>query len=368
MWVRVMNRQLIIRGVAVSAAAIAASVFAAGQFFGDESAMAPSGVVSGDASQVRGASLVGGSSYSPPPQTSLPDGSKSPSLAFLETDSAPDQAAAPRGSERATLEFTALDSSPDKAAAPDLQNDISPVVALAEPETPREKSLCASEMTASPAIDGLFELRLSAPCNAGERIVVSHGDLAFTTKLDQAGAFSAYLPALSATVAVDAFLSDDTLLQASTEVPDFDQYARMIVQWSGADAMALHAFHRGAMYGEDGHIHSINPFDPVLEEAFLVSLGDPEALEPMLAQVYSVPLAQAADTRLQLELGTSAQTCGDDLSAYVMSTAGAQAGQPRELRVAMPACGTGDGFVLIDLPFDPAAPEAEGLEFSADQS
>lgn len=364
MWVIVMNRQLIIRGVAVSAAAIAASVFAAGQFMGDQSAMAPSGVVSGDASQVRGAGLVGGTSFAAPPQTTPPDGSKSPSLALSENDSAPDQAAAPRGSERATLEFTALDSSQDKAAAPDVQSDISPVLALAEPETP----LCASEMIASPAIDGLFELRISAPCNTGERVVVSHGDLAFTSKLDQEGKFSAYLPALSATVAVDAFLSDDTLLQASTEVPDFDQYARMIVQWSGEDTVALHAYHRGAMYGEDGHIHSMNPFDPALEEAFLVSLGDPTALEPMLAQVYSVPLAQATDTRLQLELGTSAQTCGNDLSAYVMSTAGVQAGQPSELRVAMPACSTGDGFVQVDLPFDAATPEADGLEFTADES
>lgn len=344
MWVVKMNRQMIIRGAAVSAAAIAASVFLAGQFLGDKATLAD-GAIPDAPIEIRGASVVG-----PYGSTTLP------------ADKAP------------VLEFAALEKSADTADASTAEESFQPELTFAEtsqpvaPQKPVESSLCDASLSAAPAVDGLMEIRLSAPCNMNERVVISHGDLAYSATLDDAGAYTAYIPALAADARIDAFLADDTYLQAQTEIADHNLHARMIVQWSGSAKVALHAFHRGAGYGEEGHISVLNPFDAALEEAFLVALGDRDGVEPMLAQVYSVPVERAADSRVQLELGVNAQTCGTDVVAFVMSTHGEGSGSVEELIVAMPDCGSGDGLVIVDLPFNPISPTVGTLEFTSDQS
>lgn len=328
-----MNRQLIIRGVAISVAAIGVSVFAAGEFLGDGRGLPPTGAVSGGAPDVLGASLTGGTN----------------------------SAAKPDDSMDVTWDFAARDTAPFTIAAPDVQTDILPDLVLIEQDAGPAPSLCSPDMSARPAIDGLIDLRLSAPCNMGERVVISHGDLAFAVTLDETGSYSAYIPALAEQASVEAFLEDDSTLQATTLVPDFADHARMVVQWTGPDAISLHAFHRNAGYGDDGHMHAANPFDPALEEAFLVTLGDPIVPEPMLAQVYSTPLTSATDTRLQLEVAATPATCGMDLTALIMPTHGPDAGNVRALNVAVPACGGDGGFVLIDLPFDVLAADQVAL-------
>jgi hypothetical protein len=344
-----MNRQLVIRGVAISIAAIAASVFLASEFLGDNDTLA-SGAISDAPVEVRGASVI-----SPYGRTTLPEAAE-PSVEVSALDSSSKQAAAPIVQDSFQPELTFAEQ-----AAP-----VEPILALDQAQTV-ERSLCDASLSVTPAIDGLLELRVAAPCNTNERVVISHGDLAFSAMLDAAGDLSVYIPALAADARVDAFLSDDTFLQGQTTVPDYADHARMIVQWSGAAKLDLHAYHRGAAYGDEGHIHAMNPFDPALEEAFLVALGDGQGLEPMLAQVYSVPMAQAGTARVELEATVNADTCGTDLVAFVMPTHGAGAGAVEELRVAMPDCGSGEGFVILDLPFDPAQPVAEGLEFTSDQ-
>lgn len=339
MWVVMMNRKLVIRGAAISVSAIAASVFVAGQYLGENQSLTSAGSVSGMVTEIRGASLVGA-----PVQPAQQD---------IAT-------AAPQ--------FSALDIGAETMGGPVIQNDIQPALVFADQGLPQDSVGCSADVVAEPSVDGLISLRLTAPCNPNERVVISHGDLAFSATLDAAGAFSAYIPALSTPAKVDVFLSDDTYLQAETVVPEYGSYARMIVQWTGSDSLALHAFHRGAAYGEDGHIHARNPFDPDLEEAFLVALGDPTGVEPMLAQVYSIPLAQADIASVQLEVAANAETCGKDLSAFVMPTHGTGAGHVEELSIAMPDCGAGDGFVILDLGFDPVTPAAEALEFTSDQS
>jgi hypothetical protein len=186
---------------------------------------------------------------------------------------------------------------------------------------------------------------------------------------DAEGEYSAFVPALSATVRVDAFLADDSHLQAETDLPEVADYARMVVQWSGADAVSLHAFHRGAEFGGDGHIHALNPFDPALEEAFLVGLGDADAAEPLLAQVYSVPMSEAAGASLQLEVDVTSGNCGTDMIAYVLPKFGARDADMRELGLSMPDCDATGGMVLVDLPFTAPKPRtAQMLDLSGDQS
>jgi hypothetical protein len=351
-----MDRQLVIRGAAISIAAIAASVFAAGEFLGDKETLS-AGAISSAPVEIRGASVI-----SPVGSTTLPEGME-PSLQVSALDKSEDKSTVPSVQESFQPELTFA----DQGAIVDNSLPIEQPLFIGQADTV-ETALCDANLTAAPAIDGLIELRLSAPCNSNERIVVSHGDLAYSTTLDMAGEYNGYIPALAADARVDVFLSDDTYLQAQTSVPDYADYARMIVQWTGEAKVDLHAYHRGAAYGEEGHIHAMNPFDPALEEAFLVALGEVEGAEPMLAQVYSVPVAQGAATRIQLEAVADTQSCGTDLVAFVMPTHGEGAGIVEELRVAMPDCASGDGLVILDLPFTPAPSAAQGLEFTSDNS
>lgn len=334
-----MNKQLITRGASVSITAIAASVFLAEQFLVDKVLVSSGGSVPTEAVEIRVASVAD---------------------PYSGTVVSQDVAA--------EVDFSALETPDEKMSATGSQHDFQPKLTFVEQTMPSETSLCSPSISVAPAIDGLVELHVSAPCRPGEPVVISHGDLAFSETLDQAGSYWGYLPALSANVTVDVFMSDDTILQAETRVPDFDLYARVIVQWDGPETIALNAYHDGAQFGGSGHIHASNPFDPALEDAFLVAFGDPLSLEPMLAQVYSVPLAKAGSTRLQLELAATEQTCGADLLAYVLSTPGAPAGQHTELRVAMPSCEAGDALVILDLPFEPRMPTVGLLESTSDQS
>lgn len=334
-----MDRKLIIRGAAVSVSAIAASLFLSGQFLKDNAALSSDGALSAAPANIRSASVVG----------------------------APGSASAPREAAP-ELKLAALQTSDDQVGAPETQTDFLPELTFAQQSGPGETTLCAPSMSALPAIDGLFELRLSAPCNGNERVVISHGDLAFSATFDADGAYTAYIPALAADVTVDAFLADDTYLQAETQISDHMDYARLIVQWSGAAKVDLHAYHGDAKSDDAGHIHVMNPFDPNLEQAFLIALGEPSAIEPMLAQVYSVPVQAADNSRVQLEIVSDAATCGTEVVAFVMSAQGPNAGSVDELRVAMPSCDGADGLVILDLPFGSSVPAASGLEFTSDRS
>ena len=97
------------------------------------------------------------------------------------------------------------------------------------------------------------------------------------------------------------FLAEDIYLQAAASVPEADDHVRVALQWSGEASFALHAYHDGASHGENGHVHALRPFDPNLEESFLISLGESGGPEPMVAEIYSVPVTFVENSRLEIE-------------------------------------------------------------------
>ncbi len=321
-----MTRIFVIRSAGIAISAIAASVLAAQHFMGGTQTADRSGAVTDRVEAVVGASLVSGSG---------------------RTDNAPE---APPPAEAPQLQLSALDDTPqdDGASAPTA--DFQPDLVLSSDEGAGTADACAATLDAAPAIDGLIQLRLDAPCNADERIVVSHGDLAFSAMTGPDGGYSGYIPALAAQASVDVFMADDTYLQAQAEVPDYNSYARVIVQWNGPNVMDLHAFHGGAGHDEPGHVHVASPFDPALEEAFLIALGTEAGPEPMLAQVYSVPAAQAGNVRLSLEVESDSRVCGQDMTGYILRAGPGARDTVEELGVAMPGCDDPDGLVILQLP------------------
>ncbi|MGP9790453.1 hypothetical protein [Roseinatronobacter sp. NSM] len=350
-----MNSQIIIRGTAIAIAGIAASIFAAKEFMVQSPQPHAQAQVSPQNTNgsVVGASLLGGASsdVSAQPAAAQPEDA----LAFdldLANDMTGDMAQPTLPD--AELVLGALDNRAPSDTASRLDVDFRPELALAETSTRDNDASCTPVLTLDASVDALLNLRVNAPCNPSERVVISHDDLAFSAYSDADGVLSAYIPALSENASVDAFLEDGTVLQGTVTVPDVALHHRVIVQWTGDIGLSLHAFHRGAEYGSNGHIHASRPFDPDLQEAFVIGLGEARGPEPMLAHIYSVPVNMLDQSRMELEAVHDMRSCGTDVSAYIMQTGGGMRAELKELLLSMPACGMDQGLAVIALPFEHA--------------
>lgn len=355
-----MNSQIIIRGTAIAIAGIAASIFAAKEFMVEAPQSHAQTQVSPQNTNgaVVGASLLGAGS-APAEISAQPANSQAEDTLIFDADLAD-------GTENSTqreaeLVLGALDTVVPSDTASRLDADFRPELALAETSTRDNDASCAPVMTLEPSVDALVNLRVTAPCNMSERIVISHDDLAFSAYTDDDGVLSVYIPALSENASVDAFLEDGTILQDSVTVPDVALHHRVIVQWTGDIGLSLHAFHRGAAYDSSGHIHASRPFDPDLQEAFVIGLGEARGPEPMMAHIYSVPVSMLDQSRMELEAVHDMRSCGKDVSAYIVQSGGGLRAELKELSLAMPACGMDQGLAVIALPFEHAR-HAEPLD------
>ncbi|MCC5958604.1 MAG: hypothetical protein JJU08_04640 [Rhodobacteraceae bacterium] len=360
-----MNSQIIIRGTAIAIAGIAASIFAAKEFIGDPSQPQPQSQAQTQSTPqsangtVVGASLIGAGSSVAKDEGATPAASSAEPDLPLNIDTATTESPTTESADSTKPELLLGALEPDLRGdtALRLDADFRPELALAEAslnDYDEHHADCTTNITLEASVDALLNMRLSAPCNASQRVVISHGDLAFSAYTDEDGAFSAYIPALAEDASVDAILEDGALLQASATVPDVSLHHRVIVQWTGDFGLSLHAFHQGAAYGTSGHIHASRPFDPDLQEAFVISLGETHGPDAMMAHIYSVPVAMLGQSRVELEAAHDFRSCGKDLSAYVLQSDGGQTAGLKELSLAMPDCGPDQGVAVIALPFEHA--------------
>lgn len=329
-----MDKKIILRGVAILCAGISASIFAVNQLSGNSK---PEGQVDfsqlqAPSTKVMGASLVGGS-------------------ARLELHDQAERMDAPA--------FTgSAGQSEQTAGAPDdagLSTDSSILTGShASSEDASEYSSlgfiddgCSPTLSATLMVDALIELSIDAPCHPEERLVISHDDLVFSAATNANGNYSAFVPALSADAKIDVFLAEDVYLQTALKVPEADDHIRVTLQWSGEANFALHAYHDGASHGENGHVHALRPFDPNLEESFLISLGDPHGPEPMIAEIYSVPATFIDKTRLEIEFQFTQKQCGQDFSAYISNNRTGAEKALKEVSFAVADCPTDSGLAIM---------------------
>lgn len=339
-----MNRQVIIRGAAIAFAGVAASVFAAQQFLdlgGTPPTMAqgPNAVP-----QAMGASLMGSTANVPQAPQAEPTPLK---LAQATEPSEQPKTAALEETQVASLNAALA---PEQSTPPNA--DFQPPLTLAQASSSEHDGSCAATLNAIPAIDALVDLRLRAPCAPNTRIVISHDDLAFSAFTDDAGELAIYVPALTAAATFEAFMPDQSVLSAQALITDIEQHVRVIVQWTGSDSIELHAYHRAAGYGDSGHINATRPFDPDADAAFVLMLGEARGPEPMLAQIYSVPVDMVDQARAEIEVNVTPQTCGNDFTAFVSQKWAGAAGTLEELSVAMPDCSEIGSIALVPLKLE----------------
>ncbi len=326
-----MEKQTIIRGAAIVVAGITASILGAQYLLeGRQASESAHLAVPSDARNVMSAGF-------------MPAGTTAPRIA---------------ADDRLEIDETSFLSLSDPAVLPDATpalDDFAVQSALPEASAtssagPLQATDCTPQLTAQDTFDALIEFTVTAPCHPHERLVISHADLAYSAYTSDTGTYSAYLPALAETARIDVFLGETEFLQATVTVPEADAHYRLVLQWTGEARFGLHAYHRGAAFGEEGHLHALRPFDPEIEEAFLISLGEQRGQEPMLAEIYSVPAELAQTSRLELELQFQAAQCAQELSAYVLHTGAGIRSEVKEVGFATPACPSEPGISIMALP------------------
>ena len=215
-------------------------------------------------------------------------------------------------------------------------------------------AVCGPKAALSVGDGAMLDLSLSAPCHAGERVVIRHAGLAFTALTDAKGGLRIRLPAMAEAAEVSVLFAGGTSVAAQTNVPELSLYDRVAVQWMGDDAFDLHGLEFGAAFGAAGDVSASNPGAVVGASAatggFLTALGDGSVDLPMRAQVYTFPTrlsARDGDVQIVIEAEITPKTCGRDMLAQTVGTRRNADPAVTDLSVSMPDCGTPGGYVEL---------------------
>ena len=225
----------------------------------------------------------------------------------------------------------------------------------ASPATPGENECMIDvDLLAEPM--AMVGLTMLAPCHPDERVVLRHEGLVVTAKTSGTGALFVSLPALSDKASLSVRFRDGATVTRTVAVPDAGLLRRFGVQWIGDEAFQLHAFENGSDYGDPGHVSAANPHFPTAGQpvtgGFLSLLGDDQVDMPMLAEVYTYPIADDTPVRIVLEAAVTKGTCARDILGETLADVGGDV-TVTELTLAMPDCNAiGDILVLKNL--DPA--------------
>ena len=237
----------------------------------------------------------------------------------------------------------------DRTAA--LDDDAAPALQFTPPSTDTTAAPdCAMALTLLPGAAGTITSTLTAPCNGGEAVTITHGNLRFSETMPENAPLTVILPALHVDAAVQMSLPGAAPLREQVHIPEAANHARTVLQWSGTPDFALHAFHAGAGYGQPGHVHALNPFDPAAEGAFTLTLGDARLDQPRVAHVHSAPVASADAVRFGIAAQHNASTCGTVMQAETFGNAAHASAAPVPLAVHMDACDVEASFVMVPVP------------------
>lgn len=129
-------------------------------------------------------------------------------------------------------------------------------------------------------------------------------------------------------------------------MPEVASLRRFGVQWMADDSFQLHAFEKGASYGQPGHVSAGGQDGG---QGRLTVLGDAGVENPMLAEVYTYPADATLPVEVVVEAAVTDKTCARELIGETLTSV-AGAAYVTDLTVATPDCdAAGDILVLKNL-------------------
>ncbi|MHA6324812.1 translocase [Roseivivax sp. CAU 1753] len=214
---------------------------------------------------------------------------------------------------------------------------------------------CDIAATAEPTAGALVSLAITAPCHGSERLTVHHSGMMFTATMQPDGSLALVVPALSEqAVFILSYASGDGAV-VQTQVSSLAFYDRVALQWRDQSGLQLHAREMGADYFAEGHVWSgaRGSIEAAArgEGGFLTRLGDADAPEPLLAEIYSFPAGTArvnGDIALTVEAEVTAANCAGDVEAQMLQLRTGSSLTVQDLTLSMPECDAVGDFLVLD--------------------
>lgn len=214
---------------------------------------------------------------------------------------------------------------------------------------------CELTAKAVPTAGAMVDVSLHAPCYLGERVSIVHEGMTFSRHLSGEGKLKETIPALTPDVAISFSFMNGETITAFAEVPSVSLYDRVVLQWQGKTIAQIHAREYGADYGTEGHVWAGAPrdFSAVIggHGGFLTSLGDPAAMSPMLAEVYTFPSGLAkteGGVELTIEAEVTQDNCGTEIQARTSQYAAGKEISSRFMSLAVPNCSAVGNFLVLN--------------------
>lgn len=215
---------------------------------------------------------------------------------------------------------------------------------------------CDPVITATPAPAAMVDLMVSAQCLPQARVTIHHNGMMVQALTDAQGTLRMRAPALAHEALFIASFENGTGAVARAQVPDFDAYQRVVLQWRGDAGFQIHALEYGATYGDAGHIWHDAPGDPnrviAGQGGALTSLGDLALPDGLRAEVYTFPtgVAQTGEVVLTAEAVITPANCTRDVQAQALQVGAGGVLTAQELTLTMPSCEVeGDILMLKNL-------------------
>lgn len=228
------------------------------------------------------------------------------------------------------------------------------IIASADPvETTIEMS-CEIDLQAHVGVAAMVNLSMAADCLPNERFVLHHSGMMFSAYTDENGAASLEVPALAENAVFIASFSNGEGAVVQQEVPTLGDFSRVVVQWSGAVALGLHAREYNADYFTAGHIHadatgSLENVD-MGASGMMHVLGDASAIKPLMAQIYTYPVSKAMSdgiVHLSVEAEVTAANCGAEVEAQTLQLGEGNAIKVQDFTLYVPDCDAQGDFLVL---------------------
>ncbi len=234
------------------------------------------------------------------------------------------------------------------AAAEDLRPDIlTDGRVQASPE-------CDTVLQVTPAAGAMVHLVLNAPCQAGERVQVQHGNLVFSDILDSQGSLDVMVPALTSVADFSVVFANGASADASAHVDSLVFYERTVIRWTGDSGVELHAREFGASYGDEGHVWRERTRDLSAlvggMGGYLTPLGNPGLPDAARAEVYTFPSVtstQSGRISLSVEAEITPANCGREITVIANKIEAGEVTSTREMRLEIPACDAVGQFLVL---------------------
>ncbi len=179
---------------------------------------------------------------------------------------------------------------------------------------------CDMKLNASAENDATIHVRISAPCDPNQTVVLEYEGLFADITLNMTGMADFQIPALANHNEFLVHFEQHLPERISIETPDLDEYVRVALGWGEEDAPRL-----------SGEAPRHLPFERM-------TLGDGSGRVVQVISHHLDPDAQAGVIRLGMNVGVTKNNCGRTQSGSVVQTSPGLTQLRYDLKLAASSC------------------------------